>query len=348
MELQLLERDAALAALAACVATRRAGGGKIVLVTGEAGVGKSALLEHFIATQPELRWLHGWCEALSTPRSLGPVFDFESQLPAPLREALRAQDDRRSDFYRGLLDELKAHDPPLVLVLEDLHWADGATLELVRFIGRRIRSHGGLVILTSRDDALSWGAIAPVLGEIPPGSLERVKLRPLSQDAVRAIASGRNWDPARLYEATDGNPFFVTEVLRGEGAGRQVPASVRDAVQARMSQLPAGARAFASQVSIFPRQALVADLREMGVFDVEAADQCINAGLLVLDGGVLRFRHELARAAVEAAMPPARRLALHGDLLRMLAARPAGSVALAHLAHHARQAGDVAAVLAQA
>jgi DNA-binding CsgD family transcriptional regulator/tetratricopeptide (TPR) repeat protein len=345
MQVRLLEREGATAAMGEALRASRAGSGRVVLVHGEAGVGKTALLDHFIASHPSVRWLRGYCEALSTPRSLGPVFDFEDVLPAPLRETLRAEADRRSDFYRGLLDALDSDAEPVVLVLEDLHWADGATLELVRFIGRRIRSHRALVILTARDDAHSWGALAPVIGEIPSVSLQRVKLQPLSLQGVRAIAAGRSWDPGALHEATGGNPFFVTEVLRGVGSGRQVPASVRDAVEARMRQLPPGARAFAQQVSIMPRHALVDDLRELQAFDVDAADECLTAGLLLLDGGAIRFRHELARAAVEDSMPPARRLAPHRQLLQVLATRPPGSVPLAHLSHHARQAGDVGEIL---
>ena len=345
MQIRLLERDEAFAAMSDALQASRAGSGRVVLVHGEAGVGKTTLLDHFIAAHPSVRWLRGYCEALSTPRSLGPVFDFEGLLPAALRETLRAEADRRSDFYRGLLEELDGDAEPAVLVLEDVHWADGATLELLRFIGRRIRSHRALVILTARDDAHSWGALAPAIGEIPAAPLQRVKLQPLSLEGVRTIAAGRSWDAGALYEATGGNPFFVTEVLRGGSTGQQVPASVRDAVEARMRQLPAEARAFAQQVSIVPRQALVDDLRELQAFDVNAADECITAGLLLLDGGVIRFRHELARAAVEHSMPPARRRALHRQLLQMFAARPAGTVPLAHLSHHARQAADVAEIL---
>lgn len=345
MDAPLLERGDALAALGDALAASRAGSGRVVLVTGEAGAGKTALVEAFVARHPEVRWLRGYCESLSTPRSLGPIHDFEMQLPAPLQASLRAEDDRRADFYRGLLHELGRAAEPAVLVLEDLHWADGATLDLVRHIGRRIRSHAALVILTARDDDLSWSVLAPVVGEIAATSMQRVQLQPLSRDAVGRMAAGQRFDAARLHAATGGNAFFVTEVLRGTGTGGDVPASVRDAVGARLRQLPAAARAFAQQVSIFPRHAPVHDLRELGIFDVEAADACITAGLLLLDGAVLRFRHEPARAAVEDSMPPARRLALHGQLLQMLAARPAGTVPLAHLAHHALQSADIPQVL---
>ena len=345
MEARLLERDGALAAMGEALAASLAGSGRMVLVSGEAGIGKTALVDFFVEAHPTVRWFRGYCESLSTPRSLGPMFDFEVMLPAPLSEALRAEADRRTDFYRGLLAELGSMDAPTALVLEDVHWADGGTLELVRFVGRRLRSHRGLVILTTRDDPLSWATLAPVIGEIPPAALQRVTLHPLSLEAVRTIAQGRSWDAAVLHGATGGNPFFVTEILRGTGTGRQVPASVRDALEARMSQLTPAARAFAQQVSIIPRQALVEDLRTLQAFDVEAADECITAGLLLLDGAAIGFRHELARAAVEHSMPPARRVALHKQFLQLLAARPAGTVPLAHLSHHARQAGDVGEIL---
>jgi hypothetical protein len=345
MDTPLLEREEALQALADALAASRAGRGRVVLVTGEAGAGKTALVEQFAGERAALRWLRGYCEALSTPRSLGPVFDFEPQLPPPLRGALRADADRRADFYRGFLDELARSEPPAVLLLEDLHWADGATLELVRFLGRRIRIHPAIVILTARDDARSSAGLAPVLGEIPSASLQRIRLQPLSSDAVREMAAGQHWDAGRLHATTGGNPFFVTEVLRGSAEGHPVPASVRDAVDARLQLLGGPARAFAQHVAIFPRHAPVQDLRELGVYEIEAADECIAAGLLILDATVLRFRHELARTAVEDSLPPARRLALHARLLATLAARPAGTVPLARLAHHALQSADGHAIL---
>lgn len=339
----LLERAEPLAALEASLdraAALRAGG--TVVVSGEAGIGKTALVEHFLGRAVDARRFLGGCEALATPRPLGPVHDFAGDLPAAVRRMLEDGTNRAALFAR-IFDELAHGAGAALLVLEDVHWADAATLDFVKFIGRRIRRQPVLMVLTARDDAASWAALAPTLADLPTGQLTRIGLQPLSLEALGRLAGPGAIDARALHEATGGNPFFVAELLRaGRDAGR-VPHSVRDAVLARAARLQPRERDLLEQVSVFPRQLPATLVRELPV-PLDAIDGCVALGLLLVEGGKVRFRHELARVAVEDAILPARARALHSAALAILAAGPAGSVAPAQLAHHAQRAWDSAAV----
>ena len=212
----LLERETALQALAATLGEAAAGEGRVALVYGEAGIGKTSLVDHFArAHAGSARTLWGACDSLHTPRPLGPVYDLATRAGAGLRGRLDAAAAPR-DIFSAVLEEL-GRRPPVVVVLEDLHWADAATLDLVKFLGRRIRQVPALLVLTYRDDEL--GPRHPLriaLGDLATsGALRRVPLSPLSVAAVAALAVGETVDPAALHRRTGGNPFFVTEVLAG-------------------------------------------------------------------------------------------------------------------------------------
>jgi DNA-binding CsgD family transcriptional regulator/tetratricopeptide (TPR) repeat protein len=341
----LLERDEPLAMLAASVHAAANGHGRTVLVSGEAGIGKTTLLERLFAAQPSGRVLWGGCESLATPRPLGPLHDVAAEVGPRLRALLATASDR-SALFAAVLDELGSAPAPTVLVLEDVHWADEATLDLVKFVGRRIHRLPALLVLSYRDDVASLGKLRTVLGELPSAHLVRIALPRLSLEAVEALAasSSRN-DGAGVFAATSGNPFFVTEVLRQGSAHRGVPATVRDAVLGRVAQLAARPREVLQLAAIVPRQielALVTAVLGPATDDIEA---CVFGGLVLAEGQSLRYRHELARTAVEESILPPRAIELHARVLAVLAARPAGTVPLAQLAHHAQRAGDVAAVL---
>ena len=235
-----------------------------------------------------------------------------------------------------------------VLVVEDAHWADAATLDLLRYLARRLGAAPVLVVVTYRDDEL--GPVHPlrlVAGDLATSAVvRRLRLAPLSLGAVAVLAGPDGPDPAALYERTRGNPFFVTEVLAA--AEDVIPATVVDAVLARAARLPGAAR------QVLEAAAVVAPPVEPWLL-VEAAgaatahlDECVAAGMLVAEPGGVGFRHELARLAVEGALAPGRRAGLHGRVLAALMARPGGAVDPARLAHHAEGAGDAAAVLEHA
>lgn len=335
MPAPLLERSGDLTALATALdSVRLHEAGALVLVAGEAGIGKTSLLRAFCDTAVAERVLWGACDPLDTPRPLGPLADLaEGELAVRVGAGAHA-----GEIVAALGDELKRRRPSLV-VLEDLHWADEATLDVLRLLGRRIEGIPALVVATYRDEALDRGhPLRVVLGELPG---RRMRLAPLSAVAVSELA-GAGVDAAGLHHRTGGNPFFVTEALAA--GGEELPATVRDAVLARAARLPAGAREVLDAVSIVPQRAEIGLLEALGALD--GLDACLVSGVLEAERSAVRFRHEIGRMAIEEALLPHRRIALHRRALAALAAVP--NPDLARVAHHAEGAEDAEAVLRHA
>jgi predicted ATPase len=219
----LLERKTALDALAEIAAQARSGEGRLVLLEGEAGVGKSTLLEQFTHDLPDSRLLSGACDGMFTPRPLGPLFDIAQQVHGRLQSLCRA-DASREELFAALLTELCGPGPLPVVVIEDVHWADEATLDLLGFLARRIREIAVLLIVSYRNDELAdTHPLRIALGHLAvQRCARRLPLAPLSAQAVRMLSAGRGVDPEELYNVTGGNPFYVREVLEA-GLG-EVPA----------------------------------------------------------------------------------------------------------------------------
>jgi DNA-binding CsgD family transcriptional regulator/tetratricopeptide (TPR) repeat protein len=340
----LLERATPLQALADYAAEALAGDGRLVLISGEAGIGKSALVEHLKDSLPAARWAWAACDGLFTPRPLGPVFDLAAPLGGELADLCRAHASRE-ELFDALLRQISAPDGLDVIVIEDMHWADEATIDLLRFLGRRIRSAQVLLIATYRDDGL--GASDPLritLGELgSQRSTRRIGLAPLSADAVRLIAAGSGIDAGELYRLTAGNPFYVTEVVRqGTGTGA-VPPSARDAVLARAAHLGTGARDVLDVAAMIGTRIEVAVLQSSACCEAADIDELVASGLLTGDGTWLRFRHEIARLAVEGEVARHRQPAIHDRVLSALAA--GGCEDHARMAFHAEGAGNGPAVL---
>ena len=343
--MQLLERGAPLAVLAGYADEARRGEGRLVLVAGEAGVGKSALVEQLQRELPDARWLWGACDGLFTPRPLGPLLDLASQLGGELEQLCRAG-AARDELFRALLQQASAPGTLTVLVVEDIHWADEATVDLLRFLGRRLRDAPVLLIATYRDDDLAADdPLRSALGEISrQRAARRVELAPLSADAVRVLASDTGLNAAELYRLTSGNAFYVTEVLRA-GLG-VVPPTARDAVLARAAPLSGDSRAALDAAALIGARLELDLLSSVTACPPQAVDEILASGLLAEDSGRLRFRHEIARLAVEHAVPPHRRTAVHARILAAL--RSAGCDDDARMAFHAEAAGDGPTVLLHA
>jgi DNA-binding CsgD family transcriptional regulator len=309
-------------------------------VTGEAGIGKTALLRRFREhADGSARMLWARCDPLFTPRPLGPVLELAGALGDLAARVVNGA--KPFDIAAVLLRELSAE--PSVLVFEDVHWADEATLDVIRLVGRRIDDIPALLVLSYRDDGLDRShPLRTVLGDLPAGDrLIRLELPALTRRAVTELAAPAGLDGPELHRRTAGNPFFVTEVLAA-GTGL-VPRSVRDAVLARAARLSAAAQALLDAVAVVPGPAELWLLAAEATASAEALDECLAAGIVSLAGGRVEFRHEIARQVLEESLPPGRRAALHRAALTALARRP--SPDLARLAHHAEAAGDGEAVL---
>jgi len=332
----LLEREALLETLAASFGAARRGSGRLALVSGEAGAGKTSLVRRFCEELPRgTTVLPGACDPLITPRPLGPFLEIGERSDPPIVGA-SAHD------VAGQLLALARE--PVVLVVEDVHWADEATLDVVRLLGRRVSSTCGLVIVTYRDDELARDhSLRICLGDLATTeAVDRLHVEPLTAEGVRELAAGRDIDPIALFELTSGNPFYVTEILAG-GNG-VVPDTVRDIVLARVGQLSPPAAAVVEAASIAPPSLDAPLLLAVCGEAADSVDECLASGVVRAVDGAVGFRHELARTAVEESLSPARRLALHRAVLLGLADESRG-LDLARLAFHAEAADDEPAVL---
>jgi DNA-binding CsgD family transcriptional regulator/tetratricopeptide (TPR) repeat protein len=344
----LLERKADLHALIeGRNAVRKHGSGRLVLLAGEAGVGKTALLREFQAgLDGRTRVLWGTCDPLSTPEPLGPFFDVADAVGGQLA-ALVSSVARPHEVATALLQVMneRGRREPQVIVLEDVHWADEATLDVVRLLGRRLDRAPALIVVSYRDGELSsTHPLRLVLGELgaEPG-VTRIELRPLSRDAVASLAEPYAIDDSDLYRKTGGNPFFVVEALAsGEDA---IPPTVRDAVLARAARLSPEGRRVLEVVSISPSGTEVWLLKTLAGDAIDRLEECLASGMLTSLRGGVAFRHELARLAVEGEIPPDRRVALNRAAMEALAEPPGSNPDPGRLAHHAELAGAAEAVL---
>ena len=340
---RLLERDEALSLLGEGLSRAVAGRGGTTLVQGEAGIGKTSLVRGFAASvEDRATVLLGACDALFTPRPFGPLLDITRDWGAPIRQALAAGVDR-GQLFATVIDEL-ARAGPLVAVVEDLHWGDEATLDLLRFLGRRIGDLSVSLVLTFRDDEVGpEHPLRAVLGEWPRAGLTRIALQPLSLEAVGVLAAGSERSADELFRVTGGNAFFVTELLASGSTG--VPESVTDAVLARLGRLTSAARAVAELASIVPGRIENTLIERLLAPDASALDECATRGILRAERGGLAFRHELARLAVLHSMSPGRTRDLHASVTAALLSS-GGEPDLDRVVHHAAAAEDSATVLA--
>jgi len=342
----LLERERELAISADRAEAALAGAGSMVLVCGEPGAGKTTIVEAFLGSLAErrldrsVRVLWSACDPLSTPRPLGPVHDLAARLGSRTVEGL-ATSEHPNDIFSAVFDDLAGE--PTVLVVDDLHWADQGTVELLRFLLRRIATAPVLVVGALREDELGPShPVRDLLGDVARSAVaERLHLAPLSVAAVEALIDDRPadavpLDAAWLHHLTGGNPFFVVEML--DHRGDDLPLTVRDAVLARTTGLDARAWDLLHLLTAAPEGIADRHLPALGI-TVGALREIDAAGLLRRDERGLDFRHDLHRLAIASVIPPGASPGLHLRLLQILESTPGTDSAV--LVHHALGSGDL-------
>ena len=338
----LLEREPQLDLLADILAEVGSSGGRVVLVRGEAGIGKTALVNEFLSLHgDEAHVLAGSCDDLSAPQPLGPFWDMarvgEKSLVGPLEST------DLPGLLLTILDLLARSLRPTLLVIEDTQWADEATLDVIQYLGRRIDQTRGLLIVTYRDSEVDIDhPLRAVVGLLPPRTVIRIHLVGLSAAAVAQLLGEDNGDIAELVKLTNGNPLFVTEVLSAGTAG--VPPSIQDSVLGRVAKLSASARGAIELLSVIPGESETEIVELIIEGPAELLREAERQSLVQVGETTVAFRHELTRRAVESSLTPERRRHLNLRVLEALSARPEIAGA-ARLAHHADEAGDVEAIL---
>jgi DNA-binding CsgD family transcriptional regulator len=342
---RLLERESQLEALAQYAAEARTGQGRLVLIAGEAGVGKSSVLEQLDSSLHDTRWCSGACDGLFTPRPLAPLLDVAGALGGDLEQLCRSAAPR-DELFAALLHELGRADQLTVLAIEDVHWADETTLDLLKFLGRRVRAVRALVLVTYRDEGLAADEpLRVTLGELTTQrATRRLDLPPLSAQAVAELAGEYGLAPDEVYRLTAGNPFFVRELL--EQPAGQLPTSARDAVLAHVARASAQARHTLEVAALIGTRVEPTLLDAVSGASPATVDELVSRGLLVGEDGRLRFRHEIARLAVDRSIGVHRRPAIHRRILDALLT--SGCDDDARLAFHAEAADDADIVLAHA
>src|SRR5215475_6201586 len=335
--MSLVERVAQLDELCAALNQAGQGHGRTVLLSGEAGVGKTSLLRAFTdIAGARARIFEGRCDELQTPRTLGPFRDIARDRGGALGGA---NIDDRDAFIDALVAEMSFAQRPAVVIVEDAHWADHASLDIVRYLARRMADLPALLLVSYRDEDLPDDhPLRRVMGSLAGSAVVRLPLHGLSDESVAGLAFAAGLDPDSVVAAVGGNPFYLSEVLAEPGAA--VPASVRDAVLARVLSLPAPCRAALERLAVVPTEVETSLLAAL-VDDPTALEPAERRGMVTLGYHGLRFRHDIARRVIELSMSSSRRAAAHRRALTALVDAGAES---SRLVHHALGAGDDRAV----
>ena len=342
--MELLERKDSLDKLSQLVTDVLAGEGKTVLLSGEAGIGKTSLIKYFtndLNSDSEILW--GACDALFTPRPLGPLYDIAYQIKSNLIKMLE-NEEKRVSIFSEFLNYLESTSHLKIIVIEDIHWADEATLDLVKFLARRINRTKSILILSYRDEEIGQDhSLHSILGDLPHSEITRIRLYPLSETAVENLMKNAGIKSNNLYERTGGNPFYVTEVLAYKID--ELPSSIKEAVIARTSKLSDDTKELLEIISVIPTKVEIDLLRKLFNKVEDHIDHCIDKAILITEKNLISFRHELARLAILNSIPEMRRIKLHQKVLNCLLEDNNQQALLARIVHHANEAGDKNAII---
>jgi DNA-binding CsgD family transcriptional regulator/tetratricopeptide (TPR) repeat protein len=363
---RLVGRGAELAALRAALDTARTGHGRVVVVVGDAGLGKTRLLDRFAGEVGDATVFTGGGIPLAGDAPYAPLIDVFRALsalhPPAAPVLLQAGQGPRPDplggtrllAAAGAAVHAAAASGPLVVAVEDLHWVDAATRDVLAYLARAIRDDPVLLLTTARAEELAAGGPAALfvteLLRLPHA--QRITLPPLPDPDIRALA-GAIADPPlppavldRLVRRAAGNPLFAEELLAADPTGDAVPDTVREVVLARFDRLPGDGRRVVRAAAVLGREVAEPVLAAVAPDDLDGLTAAVRHGFLTAAGGSYAFRHPLIQETVYADTPLPQRRRMHRAAARALdVPQPAAPVAelagrAAQVAHHRRHAGE--------
>lgn len=335
--MELLERTEFLASLEKIFEDIQLIEGHCVLISGEAGIGKTSLTKEFSRDKKiKSKVFTGTCDALFAPRPLGPLYDILMQMRVFDGEENKQANDRLFLFNR-FLQEVSSNLKPTIIIIEDIHWADEATLDFIKFFARRITQFHCLLILTFRDDEIYHkNRLRTLLGQLPPDSFTRLKLTPLSREAVQTLAIKRGYSGEDVYSISAGVPFYVNEILASYSPG--IPHNIRDAVLSVYGKLDEQAQHVCQVLSILPTGFEIKYLEQLEPSYAVAIQSCLDFGILIVKMDFIFFKHELYRRTIETSLSPFLRLALNKKVLDLFLESFEKNKQLERIVHHAKNA----------
>ena len=337
--MELIERAGFLTSLQNNFKDVATGDGHCILLSGEAGMGKTSLVKAFCkSVKGDCKIYQGTCDAMFTPRPLAPLYDIALQMHSDFWKDSAATPDKAALFTR-FYEELANHKEMMVIVFEDVHWADEATLDFIKFLARRITHLHCLFILTYRNDEVNARhPLRNVLGQLPADSFTRLQLAPLSRKAVEKLAEEKGYSGEDVYGISGGNPFYVNEILASYSTG--VPDNVKDAILSVYRRQDEKTKEVWQLLSVLPTGLETAYLEKLEPLYAAAIEDAIESKILLLREGVIFFKHELYRRTIEASLSPFVRIALNKNILAVLLQHLSQNIADERIIHHAKNANE--------
>ena len=352
MNIELIERTALLTTLNKNYQDMIAGEGHCIMLSGEAGIGKTSLVRAFCQEHRHHAKIYtGTCDALFTPRPLAPLYDIIWQIwgatptaatptaaaPAPSPVTIPAED--RTTLFTDFLNRFDQQHGPSIIVFEDIHWADEATLDFIKFFARRITRTRCLFILTWRDDEIH--ALHPVrqlLGQLPPHSFTRLQPQPLTKNAVEHLATARGYRGEDVYSISGGNPFYVNEILASYSPG--IPDNIKDSILSVYNRFDQKTRQVGELLAIMPTGLETHYLEQLEPDYENALAACLETKIILLKDDRLFFKHELYRRTIESALSPFTRINHNKNVLTAFKNAFEANGEIERIIHHAKNAND--------
>ena len=337
--MELIERAEFLKVLHAKFESVTQGEGHCIFLSGESGIGKTSLLKTFSKEINNNGKIYiGSCDALFKPRPLAPLYDVILQMGNDIWESNENASDRVRLFNR-FFHVLTNHKEPMIIAFDDIHWADEATIDFIKFLARRISHVHCLFILMYRDNEIhTHHPLRNVLGQLASESFTRLQLTPLSRDAVEKLAAAKGYKGEDVYSITGGNPFYVNEILASYSEG--IPDNIRDSILSVYNRLKEQTKQVWQILSVFPAPFEIRYLERLVPSYAIAIEGCLERKILILDEGKIFFKHELFRRTIEVSLSPFARIDLHKKILEVLLDSFERNHEIERIIHHAKNANE--------